>query len=324
MATILPRSAWTSTKPGWWRTPPYVDAEGIACHWPASGKIGTSKSAVAAALRGWRHYHVYTRGWADIGYNYAVDQAGRIWELAGKRTAAHAASSANPDANAELYGVLFVVGQGEAVSAKAIAAFRSLRAELGSKLPVMGHQQVPGASTACPGPSVMAAVRSGALTASTSKPAKPSKPTTSSKSKRKPRQPATLRNKSRGYLRGLWQRILKADGYKIGSAGVDKVYGNDTAAATKRWQADRGLNPDGVVGPKTWTRALLSDDDGRLREGDRGPHVELLQYIVGVKRDRVFGPKTAVGTEAVQRYLGVDADSIPGPNTRDKLVALWT
>ncbi|WP_407316616.1 peptidoglycan recognition family protein [Isoptericola halotolerans] len=161
---ILPRSEWTSTDPGWWRTPPYVDPIGIACHWPASGKIGTAKSAVAAALRSWRNYHVDTRGWPDIGYNYAVDQAGRAWELAGKRTAAHCASAANPDANADWFGVLFVLGMDETLSEAAIATFVELRAEIAPGKRVEGHQDVPGASTACPGPSVMGAIRDGRLT----------------------------------------------------------------------------------------------------------------------------------------------------------------
>lgn len=35
-------------------------------------------------------------------------------------------------------------------------------------------------------------------------------------------------------------------------AGVDGIYGPQTAAAVQRWQTAHGLTPDGIVGPLTW------------------------------------------------------------------------
>lgn len=39
-----------------------------------------SKSQVPALIRGIYAYHVQSRGWRDIGYNFLVDRFGRIWE----------------------------------------------------------------------------------------------------------------------------------------------------------------------------------------------------------------------------------------------------
>lgn len=62
----------------------------------------------------------------------------------------------------------------------------------------------------------------------------------------------------------IWQGILG-----IGESGV---FDEDTEAATMAWQRQRGLEPDGVVGPRTWGAAgvvvnVTSDiDDDFFRE----------------------------------------------------------
>lgn len=159
MVTYMPRSAWTPTAPGG----ALLTASkliGCSVHYPASGNVimaGMTAEQVAARLRGWRSYHVNTRGWSDIGYQVAVDGAGRVWDLRGiGRVPAASASPSNPDANREWGACLFVVGNSENPTAAAIEAFqhwrftrwlaRWPRADL-----LSGHGQVPGASTSCPG-----------------------------------------------------------------------------------------------------------------------------------------------------------------------------
>ncbi|MFD7684845.1 peptidoglycan-binding protein [Streptomyces sp. NPDC059781] len=61
----------------------------------------------------------------------------------------------------------------------------------------------------------------------------------------------------------LWQKVLYADGY-LSTSEVDGVFGSTTHAATYTWQYDRGLEADGIVGKKTFTRAgnRLRDQTG--------------------------------------------------------------
>ncbi len=67
----------------------------------------------------------------------------------------------------------------------------------------------------------------------------------------------TLRKGAEGDLVRDLQEHLNRLGYDCGTA--DGKFGNKTVAAVKRFQADHGLDADGVVGRKTW--AALEDAD---------------------------------------------------------------
>lgn len=168
MATILPRSAWTKTSNG--RAGRPLDKSrvvGIAVHYPAAGSANLSaltKTQVASRLEGWRKLHTSApRNWADIGYNFAVDGAGRIWDLTGYNIGAHAGATGNPTR----VGVLFVIGDTEKPTTKMLEAFAALRAHILKSYPkatkIEGHQQVPGNQTSCPGKPLMALIQSGKI-----------------------------------------------------------------------------------------------------------------------------------------------------------------
>ncbi|MGP4044902.1 protein kinase domain-containing protein [Streptomyces sp. 2A115] len=48
------------------------------------------------------------------------------------------------------------------------------------------------------------------------------------------------------------QCMLSKRGYSVGGAGVDGQFGEDTTAAVRLFQSDKGLDVDGDVGPNTW------------------------------------------------------------------------
>lgn len=163
--TYMPRSEWTSIHASG-RTLTGVQLVGVAVHWPGTSQNVIGTSGIESRLRGYRDYHVDTNGWRDIGYNLAIDQAGRVWMLRstswhGDMVGAHAASGSNSDANREYVGVLLVLGDEEPPSPEMIAAFRDwyhnhFLAAWPERTDVRGHRQVPGAQTTCPGDYVIA------------------------------------------------------------------------------------------------------------------------------------------------------------------------
>lgn len=173
MARILPRSTWTSTAKGFTRISSRrlspANIEWLIPHYPAMGNItiGSSPSLAssAARLRGWRNLHVRTNGWADLGYPYAIDQAGRIFEAAGDTHAgAHTVGY-----NFRGLAVLFIVGNNERPTAKARASFRALGRHLrkqkfkNMRTDARGHQQFPGNATSCPGKPIMRDIKNNVL-----------------------------------------------------------------------------------------------------------------------------------------------------------------
>jgi peptidoglycan hydrolase-like protein with peptidoglycan-binding domain len=62
----------------------------------------------------------------------------------------------------------------------------------------------------------------------------------------------SLKAKSYGDDVADWQRYLVRDGFPV---AVDKQFGKGTDAATRKWQSQRGLASDGIVGPKSWAVA---------------------------------------------------------------------
>lgn len=174
-AEQLPRSAWTDTEPGFPNWPERKinpnDVWGNVLHYPAAGNrsfAGLSKKEIARWLNIWRDYHVNTRGWADIGYPVAVDQEGREWWAAGDEyAAAHSATKTFGNANQQLMAILLILGDNEKPSDAMVAAVNRRLAAWRKKFPnmrfILGHQEVPGASTRCPGPEAMRLLNSGSF-----------------------------------------------------------------------------------------------------------------------------------------------------------------
>lgn len=78
--TVNPRSAWTTASPITSRAEPNYRISRITVHHDGMNAF-TSASADSAAKRieAIRRSHV-GNGWADIGYHYVIDPAGRVWE----------------------------------------------------------------------------------------------------------------------------------------------------------------------------------------------------------------------------------------------------
>ena len=58
-----------------------------------------------------------------------------------------------------------------------------------------------------------------------------------------------VKNGSNGHPIKTLQYLLRARGHSV---AVDGVFGPNTEAAVKAFQASKGLTTDGVVGPTSW------------------------------------------------------------------------
>jgi peptidoglycan hydrolase-like protein with peptidoglycan-binding domain len=124
------------------------------------------------------------------------------------------------------------------------------------------------------------------------------------------------------------QVALYRHGYYKGS--IDGISGPMTKAAIRKFQKDKGLKPDGVVGKQT--RAAFGKFGGHLfgsrmlRRGMVGFDVSVLQYLLA---KRGYPPKSlnsnfGDGTERLvrkfQRRMRLPADGIVGRRTRAALL----
>lgn len=83
MPGVLARSTWASRGPIPSRINPMRGISRITIHhegMPDMPFTTTDKDATRQRLEMVRNSHVNHRGWADIGYHFVVDRAGRVWE----------------------------------------------------------------------------------------------------------------------------------------------------------------------------------------------------------------------------------------------------
>lgn len=138
----------------------------------------------------------------------------------------------------------------------------------------------------------------------------------------------TLQSGSTGEAVREFQIALQETGNDPGP--IDGVFGSQTEAAVKAFQAERGITVDGIVGPITWRNIdeFAEFDEPVLHEGSTGLPVRRAQSRLtaagfdtsGV--DGVFGPQTESGVRALQQATGVTVDGIVGPQTWQQIDAL--
>ena len=172
MVDYLPRSAWKARPPNGGPGSLTVSRViGAVIHWPGTSSRTpiTSQAAVASALRGWQAYHMDTKGWSDIAYQVAVDQAGRAWTLRGLRT--QSGANGNNELNEEYGAILLVLIAGEQPSAAMKATVRGVVADFRRIYPkgvaIRPHSAVRPDGTDCPGDAARAAIARGDFTPTT-------------------------------------------------------------------------------------------------------------------------------------------------------------
>jgi hypothetical protein len=137
---------------------PFAERRALFIHW--WGPTPPRNPTDAALVKEVERIHMDGNGWMGVGYNFVVDQAGAIFEGRGWTVqGAHC-----PGHNRSGLGVLLAVGKGGPQATD--AALRSARwlydeacRRAGRSLLQRGHSD--GIATQCPGPDLLAWVRSG-------------------------------------------------------------------------------------------------------------------------------------------------------------------
>ncbi len=130
------------------------------------------------------------------------------------------------------------------------------------------------------------------------------------------------------------QDRLRELGFDPGA--TDGAMGPKTVAAVKGFQQSKGLQVDGIVGPKTWTelgikvegQVSMPKPGGSgplLKQGANGDPVRKLQdrlrelgFDPGAS-DGAMGPRTVAAVKGFQQSKGLQADGIVGPKTWTEL-----
>src|SRR5690606_4799366 len=114
--------------------------------------------------------------------------------------------------------------------------------------------------TRCPGPYIMADIRSGVLRQASAGAAKP--PTGGGSSKPGAAWTTSPRVKAMSVAEvKAIQTELAGMGYDLGKYGIDGSYGDSTGNAVKNLQGLLGLTADGVYGPGTEKALMALQDD---------------------------------------------------------------
>ncbi|WP_084516575.1 peptidoglycan recognition protein family protein [Microtetraspora niveoalba] len=202
-----------------------------------------------AMVKSIQEFHMDGNGWIDIGYSMIACPHRKVFVGRGP----HNLPAANgPGLNSGHYAVLGLVGNSGLVRPPdgllnaILDAVDHLRAQGGAGREIKGHRD--GYSTDCPGDALYAWVREGAPRPGDGggEPAPGSVPEWPGRLLRYP--PVTRGGDVRD-----WQRQIARLGYTI---EVDGAYGPESRAVCVRFQKDRRLDPDGIVGRLTWDAAF--------------------------------------------------------------------
>lgn len=268
---------WTPYSPAAHATP----RSGLVVHYDSAdqGLADKPHSACIAYWKRTRGFHTGSaRGWTDIGYSFMACAHGCVMEGRGL----FRQQAAQPGGNSTYYSVTLATGPRDRVTDAQINAVRQLREwlmEPDSSIAgtVKGHRNF--VSTSCPGDKAYRMVRDGTF----AQPAvwgdeTPAPPTPTQPAPKPSPKPSPAPAKApdfplpRGWYFGprsgpphsvsgyyshrgglkRWQRRMRDRGWTI---TVDGLYGTQTAAVARAFQAEKGLGVDGKVGVQTWKAA---------------------------------------------------------------------
>lgn len=108
------------------------------------------------------------------------------------------------------------------------------------------------------------------------------------------------------------QHLLTARGF---ATTADGIFGPNTEARVKEFEAANGLTVDGVVGASTWEPLVITVDRGDQGSAVRGAQRQLNAYGYQLAVDGIFGVLTEGSTFDFQRQNGLSVTGVVGSST---------
>lgn len=118
------------------------------------------------------------------------------------------------------------------------------------------------------------------------------------------------------------QCYLAACGYPVGT--LDGIFGEKTYSCVINFQKDSGLDVDALAGPNTFY-ALKKRVASTVVSGIKyktPAATRIIQRILGIGVDGIFGPKTEKAVRHFQQAHGLLVDGVVGKNTWTRLLNL--
>ncbi|GIH67217.1 MULTISPECIES: peptidoglycan recognition protein family protein [Microbispora] len=219
--------------------------------------IVTDHAKCVAMVKSIQDFHIDGNGWIDIGYSMVACPHRKVFVGRGP---GHLPAANGPGLNSGHYAVLGLVGNAglvqptDGILHAILDAVEYLRAKGGAGKEIKGHRD--GYSTDCPGDPLYAWIKKGAPRPGTTQPQPDPEPEPEPQPTQKwPGRLLRYPPVMRGDDVRTWQARMKELGYDI---VVDGAYGPDSQDVCRRFQKDRHLDVDGVVGPDTWNAAFAT------------------------------------------------------------------
>ena len=132
----------------------------VVVHW-GGGTSQIEAESEDDRLRIWQNYHIDSKGWTDIAYNYAFGDSGTLYRCRGLNRGGHVSCSNDRDPHGASYcqsslGIVWVGGKNDpdGASPEAFEALSRFIRSLPDSVIVKGHRTVKqenGSWTECPG-----------------------------------------------------------------------------------------------------------------------------------------------------------------------------